>query len=236
MSNVAAAGLFDRPSSAILCGTDRSLLNWVAYALSSAPGVQSIWTDVRLDDELLDPSDLLRRELIPKERFLTVSPDKLARDDYAGNLALGGLVRSDEPEETVRRFADFLRLPAHTQALISRIPRDDRPVVLVLSNAHRLAALYRAPDVEPTLRAIVESGVSLLMTWADALSGGRLAFDRILHVRGSMESGWKRAVLSMERGSPVGLLRPGAEVALEEYPPVAKVLSAFLEGVARPGP
>ncbi|HYB63045.1 MAG TPA: hypothetical protein VEE86_01300 [Thermoplasmata archaeon] len=236
MSKVPAAGLFDRPTSAILCGTDRPLLNWVAYALSSAPGVESIWTDVRLDDELLDPSDLLHRDLIPKERFLTVSPDKLARDDFAGNLALGGLVRSDEPEQTVRRFADFLRLPAHTQALIARIPRDDRPVVLVLSNAHRLAALYRSHDVAPTLRAIVESGVSLLMTWADALSGGRLAFDRILHVRGTMASGWRRAVLSVERGPPVGVLRPGAEVALEDYPPVATVLGGLLEGAVRSGP
>lgn len=229
MDDRADVGLFGSPTSVFVSGADRLLLNWLAYALSHVPPLEPIWTDIRLDQEVLDPSDVLSRGLIPKERLLTVAPGELARDDFAGNLALGGLVRSDEPSESVRRFADFLRLPAHTRALIARIPRDERPVVLVLSNAQRIAALYTSDQVGPTLRAITDSGVSLLMTWADAPPGGRLAFHRILHLQGAGAARWREATLKVERGAPAGALRSGAEVRLGSYAPVAQVLAPLLD-------
>jgi len=220
--------VFARPTSAILCGANRSLLNWVAYGLAASEGREFVWTNVELDGEVMEDSDLLSKDLIPRDRFLTVRPNTLVRDEFAGNVALGGLVRTDEPTEAIRRFADFLRLPLHTQAVISRLPRTGPPVVLVLSNVQRMAALYPTEAVAPTVRSIVESGASLLLTWADAPSKGRFAFENVLHLRGSEPSAWREAVLRVEQASPDGPLRAGDELCLGDFAPVASTLTKVL--------
>jgi len=220
--------MFSRSTSVFLCGDSRPLLNWVAYALIAAHSAGLVWTNIQLEDEVPDDADLLSTKLLPPDRFLTVSPKELAPDDFAGNVALGGLVRSDEPPDVVRRFADFLRLPLHTQALLSRLPRDGTAVVLVLSNGHRIAALYTTATVAPTVRSIVEAGASLLMTWADAPPGGRLAFEHVLHLRGNAPAAWRDAVLRVEKGSSSGPLRTGAEFRLGDWPMVASILGKSL--------
>lgn len=219
-----ASEMFARPTSVFLSGGSRPLLNWVAYALTARHRSGLVWTDVRLDGETLDDDDLLGRDLLPKERLLTVSPGELARDELPGNVAVGDLVRSDERPEAVQRFADFLRLPRHTRDVISRLPREGSAVI-VLSNGHRIVALYPTAKAGPTVRSIVEAGVSLLMTWADAPPAGRLAFEHILHVTGNEPAAWRKAVLHVERGGPAGPLRTGSDVRLGDWPAVTAVLS-----------
>jgi hypothetical protein len=208
-----------------LCGSGRSLLNWVAYALVANHPGGFLWGHVRLEGEVFEESDLLKTPLIPRERFTTVSPKELARDEFAGNLAVGGLVRSEKEDESVRSFADFLRLPAQTQEMISRLPREEPLPVLVLSGAHRLGALYSLDTVGPTVRSIVELGSSMMMVWADAPVAGRLEFERILHVRGEEPSKWRDAVLTVEKGWPSGPLRTGTQLRLGEVPGIASALA-----------
>jgi hypothetical protein len=184
-----------------------------------------LWGHVRLEGEVFEDSDLLKSQLIPPERLITVAPTELVRDEFAGNLAVGGLVRSEKEEESFRRFADFLRLPGQTQDMISRLPREGPAPVLVLSGAHRLASLYSTEAVGPTVRSVVEVGGSMLIVWADAPVAGRLEFERILHVKGDEPSKWRDALLTVERGWPTGALRTGAEVRLRDLPPVASVLA-----------
>jgi len=220
--------LFDPRTSVFLCGSGRSLLNWVAYALVADHPGGFLWGHVRLEGELLDDSDPLKTPLIPRERLILVQPRDLMRDEFAGNLAVGGLVRSEKPDDSVRSFADFLRLPAQTQEMISRIPPGEPRPVLVLSGAHRLGALYPLETVGPTVRSIVELGGSMLMVWADAPVAGRLEFERILHVQGDEPAKWREAVLTVERGWPTGPLRSGAEVRLRDVAPIASVLEKNL--------
>jgi len=217
-------GLFDPRTSVILCGSGRSLLNWVAYALVADHPGGFLWGHVQLEGEVLEDADLLKTQLISRERLITVAPQELMRDDFAGNLAVGGLVRTEPPEESVRSFSDFLRLPQQTQEMISRLPRGEPRPVLVLSGAHRLAALYSTEAVGPTLRSLVELGGSILIVWADAPVAGRLAFERILHLKGENPSRWRDALLTVERGWPTGALRTGVEARLTDVAPVASVL------------
>jgi len=224
LTELGPSDLFDPPTSVFLCGSGRSLLNWVAYALVVDHPGGFVWGHVRLEGEVLEDSDLLKTQLIPRERFIAVSPGELKRDELAGNVAVSGLMRSQEEGEPVRRFSDFLRLPAQTRDLISRLPREGSPPVLVLSGGHRLAALYSADTVAPTVRSIVEFGGSMLMTWADAPVKGRLEFERILHLKGDDPSQWRTAVLSVEKGWAGGPLRTGAELRLADLAPVASVL------------
>ena len=137
-------------------------------------------------------------------------------------------MRSEGEDELVRRFADFLRLPAQTQDMISRLPREGPSPVLVLSGGQRLAALYPVEAVGPTIRSIVQFGGSMLMTWAEAPNEGRLEFERVLHVKGYDQSKWRDAVLTVEKGWSTGPLRTGAELRLGDVAPVATVLSRTL--------
>jgi len=220
--------LFVPRTSVVLCGSNRSLLHWVAYSFVAEHPAGFLWGHVRLPGEVLEDSDVLKTQLIPPDRFLTVSPGELARDELAGNVALGGLMRSEAEEELVRRFADFLRLPAQTQEMISRLPREGPSPVLVLSGGQRLAALYSPEVVGPTIRSIVQFGGSMLMTWAEAPTGGLLEFERVLHVKGYEPSKWRDAVLTVEKGWSTGPLRTGAELRLRDVAPVAAVLSKTL--------
>ena len=224
LTDTASSGLFDPRTSVFLCGSGRSLLNWVAYALVADHPGGFLWGHVQLEGELLDDTDLLKTPLIPRERFIIVSPRDLVRDELAGNLAVGGLVRSDKEDESVRSFADFLRLPGQTQDLISRLPREGPRPVLVLSGSHRLAPLYSMATVGPTVRSVVELGGSMLLVWADAPVAGRLEFEHILHVRGDEPAKWRDALLTVERGWSSGPLRTGAELRLGDVAPVASVL------------
>ncbi len=220
--------LFDPRTSVILCGSSRSLLRWVAYAFVADHPAGFLWGHVRMQGEVFEDSDILKTQLLPPERLIMVSPGELARDELAGNVALGGLMRSEAERELVHRFADFLRLPAQTQDLISRLPREGPSPVLVLSGGQRLAALYSLEAVGPTVRSIVQFGGSMLMTWAEAPPEGRLEFERILHVRGYEPSKWREALLTVEKGWPTGPLRTGAELRLCDVPPVATVLGRTL--------
>ena len=224
MSAVVPSRLFEPPTSVFLCGGDRSLLNWVAYALVADNPGGYLWGHVRLEGEVLDETDLLQTPLIPRDRLITVSPNQLVRDELAGNVAVGGLVRSEKEDESVRSFADFLRLPAQTQEMISRLPREGPRPVLVLSGSHRLAALYSGEAAVATIRSVVELGGSMLLVWADAPVAGRLSFERILHLKGDEPPHWRDAQLTVERGWPTGPLRTGVKVHLRDLPQVASVL------------
>ena len=213
------------PTSVFLGGRSRSLLNWVGYALASNNPGGFVWTDVELPGEERDPNDLLARSPLPPGHFGAVTIDELRLDHVAGNAALGGLVRSESPGDAVERLADFLRLPEHTRRLISGLPREGPPVLLVLSNAQRVMAYYPAESVAPVVRAIVGAGASLLATWAEAPPPGRWGFDHVWQVEGWEASRWSEAVLTVEKPEETGPVPAGTRFHLRELPFVAAALS-----------
>ena len=222
---MATRTMFPQPTSVFICGTSRPLLNWVAYALATEADPQFVWTDVRLEGEVAAPDDLLSRGLIPPDRLRLVSPPELKPDDATANVAVSAVIRDDDVPEEVQRAVEFLRLPTKTQELLADVKGRGSPPVVVLSNAHRLVAIYHdLAVVQPTVRAIVRSGVVLVMTFADAPPGGRLAFDVIVHVEGSDPTAWRLAKLRVEKGPPEGVLAAGTEVLLADIDPIASVL------------
>ena len=220
--------LFDPRTSVILSGSSRPLLNWVAYSLVVNHAGGFLWGHVRLEDEVLEENDPLNRQIIPRERFISVSPEELVPDDFRANVALGGLARSDAEEDSVRRFADFLRLPDQTQRMISELPREGPAPVLVLSGAHRVAPRYTPGAVGPTLRRVIEFGGSVLIVWAEARVEARFQFDHVLHLTGEDPKTWQDAVLTVEKGWSTGPLTTGAKLRLGDIPSVARVLGSHL--------
>jgi len=222
--------LFEQPSSMIIWGSNRTLLKWVAYAIALQSRSTFIWTDLRLHNEELVPTDPLARNLVPPDRLSVAYPEELRRDERSKQLAdaaIGGVIRADESPEAVRKVAGFLGLPHHTQEMLAGIPSGGPPPIVVLSNGHRLVALYPPGSVEPTIRAIVDYGVVFILTFADEPGPTRLAFDTVLTVRGHDDlRSWRDAVLRVEKAVPAGPFVPGFEARLGQIPLIATVLDA----------
>ena len=217
------------PSSTILIGDDRVLLNWVAFALASPSDPEFLWTDVRVPGQPIRPTDLLSRTLIPAPRLMVVPTSELAPNERDAGRDVSAVIRSDEAPSDLQRLLDFLRLPLKTQKMLETVPPGGLPRVVVLSNGHRLLAFYSSPDiVARTVRAIVASGVAFLMTFADERPKGREAFDNILHLDGNLTGGWKAAVLTVERWTVGTFLTTGATHRLDEIPAIGRVLAEGL--------
>lgn len=222
------ARLFAGPTAVILIGSDRPLLNWVAYALAAVTDPGFFWVDVRTQGEVLSDSDPLVRKVIPPDRLTLVRSSELAPNNSKANLAVSAVVRDSETPANLQLLLDFLRLPERTQAVLSGTAPGGRPRVAVLSNAHRLGPLYPAGTVGPFLRAIRAAGVTAIMTFADAPNDGRLAFDVILHLEGHDPKNWKQAKLAVEKGLSNGPLRTGREYRLGDLDAVAALLTERL--------
>lgn len=221
MGSTAAPGLIpeltQRPTSVFVHGSNRALLNWVMYVLLSSSDPGYFWTDVRLPEEVLDPLDPLACGAVPPNQLSVIFPEDL-RPSTPPLDAMASMLATEDSSDAIHRVTGFLRLPHHTQDLISRKAHAGRVTLFGLSNAHRTAALYREETVRSTVRAIHESGVSLTMTWADALPGASRVFDFVIEVEGSHPSGWKEAHLRCLLGSSVGPLRAGVRLRLSSIP------------------
>jgi hypothetical protein len=221
-------GFFTGPASVIIYGSDRPMLNWVAYALASATDSEFLWVDVRTQGEILAESDLLARNVIPPSRLLPRRAVSLAPDNTKANVAVSAVVRADETPASLQLLLDFLRLPEATQIAISEMATGVRPRVAVLSNAHRLAAFYQVETVGPLLRAVTATGVIAIITSADAPNDARFSFDVVLYLDGRDPNHWRDATLRVEKGLSAGPLRTGSEYRLVELPAVAKVFGEHL--------
>lgn len=220
---------FERPTSVFVGGEDRALLNWCALALARQCDPQFFWTDVRIAGEVLDPRDPLASSVLPPARYHTVEPPSLSRDERSAEIARrrsGEILRADDPSDARNRLIGFLGLPTHTQDLLAGGAGGRSPRCVVLSNAHRLIALYPTTSVEPTVRAIVQYGATLIATFADAAPEGRWAFDTVLQVSGKESARWRTATLRIERLNGGPRRSPATEIALPEIEPIAPMLAA----------
>jgi|SRR5271157_4855529 len=222
-------GMFRHPTSVLLCGDNRSLLNWVAYAFASTENPEFIWTDARLSDQVLDDDDPLARHMVPQDRLHFLYTNEVLRDDSVLTLGLEGVIRADEPPSNVRHLIEFLRLPPRLQEMLSVAQREGRPATLVLSNGHRMASRFPAETVAPFLQAVIGAGAILLMTFADAPGEARQAFETVLLLDGENPKQWRQATLTAEKGPSDGPFRTGAKHRLDDLEPVASVLARALK-------
>jgi hypothetical protein len=215
------------PSSLFVLGTNRPLLKWVALALLEPHASRTYWTDVRLEGEAIETTDPVALHAIPTERLLVAHPRDLQGDEsdaLRAEAATATMIRSDEPPESLRQITEFLRLPPHTQERISSTTAGPQPPVLVVSMAHRLVGLYSSDRVPSMIRAVKNSGTSIVVLWADAAPMQREIFDVVLHVEGADPSRWRDATLRCEKGITDPPLGSGAARCLSDLPQIASVL------------
>lgn len=227
--------LFSKPTSVFLCGNCGAVLNWVAFAIASRVPGSYYWIDVRHGGQLLDPLDPLARGAIPTDQLSVHLPGELAPNEPAAGAATPGGVQPGERAVEPEQRADFLRLPPPVQALVLAKRSQEPPMVLVLSNTHRLAAFYPSATVGPVVRAILALGVSMLFTFADAPPEGRFAFEHIWQLQAIDPLFWRQARFRVERGDASDPVPPGAEIELERLPVVSAALAEVLDQPPKPG-
>ena len=223
----AAVPFWEPPTSVILIGSDRPLLNWTAFAFASLHDEHFVWTDIRLDGEGEADGDPVTRGVVPESRHRVVYPYRLTAGDGAPPRALHSLLRADESSEELERLTGFLRLPAESQEYLATDPRQQGGT-LVVSNVQRLAALYAPETVGPMVRAIESTGRTLVATFADEPPEARTAFGAVLHLVAESPAAWRDARLRVEKAPGGSSLRPGAEYRLAELDGLASNLGRWL--------
>lgn len=222
-----AAVLTQKPVTVLLHGTSRELVNLVTYGLVAWTGSEYTWIDVRLETAVLPREDPVHLGVIAPERLVVVHRLEEMAPNEVGQNIVGSMLRSDEPRDAMAQISEFVRLPRPVQLAIARTLPGPTPGILVVSNAHRLMALYDASVVPEMLREVVVLGASIFVSFGDEPPARRTAFDFVLRVIGGSAAHWPDATLEFERTPSLAL--QGRKVKLNEIGPIAHWLSAALE-------
>lgn len=218
--------LFTRPSSVFVYGPCRSLVNLTLFALAGATNPDFQWLDIGVPGEERTQFDPVRLGWIPEDRLWRVEhPDSLRPDDVGANLALFGLIRSDEPPSTLAQVTEFLRLPDISQRILARRPSDGSPGVVAVTNAHRVMAAFSPSRVPGILAVHTSAGFSILVGYSEAAGPGRTFFDFVFHVDGTSVANWRKGRLVCEKGIGSGPLSEAQPMLLPDIPLLAAVLS-----------
>lgn len=218
--------MFDRPVSVFVYGPCRPIVNLAVFALAEATSPEFHWIDIGVPGEERVAFDPVQLGWVPGGRLWRVEhPELLHPNDLTANLALFGLVRSDEPPATLLQVTEFLRLPEMSQRILANRPPDGRPGVVAVSNAHRAIAIYTASRVAPLLGVHTAAGFSVLVGYGDAPGPSRMVFDYVFRIDCERPLDWKQGRVICEKGIDSGPLAGGRPMSLSEIPLFAAVLA-----------
>ena len=202
--------------STFLWGRSRAVVNRVLYAMVHAADPEPLWLDLSPRRSAEDPGPV---ELgwVPRERLFLVEDPYLARpQDAVANLALANVVRADEPESSLERVADFVRLAPIAQEIISRVDPEGPPHALAISNSDDVRADY--PHTVEGIRPIVTTLAAAPLIPYIAAQGtpgdGRMAFAFVFEVRAEDVAHWRDGALLPEKVPPESDVRVGVPIPL----------------------
>lgn len=195
--------LGSKGASTFLYGTSRAVVNRLLYAMARAVDPEPIWVDLG-PGSLGGKNDAGPVELgwIPSHRlFLTWDTEQARPQDAVGNLALSGVVRADEPAESVTRLADFVRLAPLVQELISRVDAAGPRHALAVANSDRVRGDYpnTVNGIEPIVKALIEAPFCPFFGAQGVPGPGRMAFSYVLEVRARDVAHWRDGSLVIEK-------------------------------------
>jgi hypothetical protein len=223
--------LFDQPSSVLIYGAHRSLVNLTLFGLATTTNPEFEWVEIEETHDERPRFDPVQLGWIPKGRLWLVDhPDALRPDDLSASLSLTRTIRSDEPPEVLAQITEFLRLPDRSQRILATRPPYGKPGVVAIANAHRVEGNFAASRVPSILTVHRNAGFSVFIGYNEAAGAGRDVFDFVFHLDGDNQNvaDWRENQLICERGITSGPLRDSRPVLLGDIPILASVLSRAL--------
>jgi len=222
---------FQWPTSVFLYGPPGPLLNWVGWAFARmAPGGFR-WSDVKLPGEPVDPLDPIARGVIPEDLLSSPEPLDLAPDHAAANAVISQTGMTDGDLAQLGRVSDFLRLPPTTRARIASTERAVAPLVLVVSNSHRLLPHYTSDSVRTALRTLIAHGVAIFGIFPAVAGEARFIFGNVWRLSASDPREWRETKLEVERAEARSPILPTGIRKLGDLPALAEALRTTLDPI-----
>jgi hypothetical protein len=213
------------PVTVLVHGASRDLVNLVTYGLVAWVGSEFSWIDVRIGHQPPSGMGPVHLGLIPAGRLVVVSRlDEMAPNRIGGD-AVRAVIRSDGARDSFEELSEFVRLPRPIQLALARTAPGPRPGIMVVSNAHRLIALYDAATVPELLREVTALGASIFVSFADEPPTRRTAFDYVLRVVGQTAEEWSNATIEFERAVGPGAPPEGLRIPIADIAPLCLCLS-----------
>jgi hypothetical protein len=227
-----AAPVYRTPDSVFFWGENRTTVTALAVALALRTGAPLVWLEIRDPSGRKDEYEsLLGSRIPPSKRYITRSPEELAPELGASDMAVWKLVRADEPKETVSNLIDFLRLPTPVQELAAEMVPKRGWAVLLVTNADRITPLY--PEELESTRAFTDAlkrqGVKVVTAFSGPERKDRFVYDHVYRVEGPADAAWNSGLLRREKGAPSEGEGPGGTTPVAD----ALVLQLLRTGTGR---
>jgi hypothetical protein len=225
-----AKAVLESIDSVLVWSANRTAAAVVAYAVASDRGRPMMWLEIRDPDGASDAYASMLDPLVPmNQHYMTTSPEELAPETAASNLAAWNLIRSDEPSVEVTKLIKFLSLPQSVQQLTAEMTPGGGEAVLFVTNSDRLAEIY-PDDVASTrtyVQAIRQQSIKLVTSLAGLERKDRFAHDHVFRIDVLNNADWREATVTCEQGEAPPGTAGAAPSRLAEVPSVARVLGAI---------
>jgi len=211
-------------------GESRDLVNMVTYGLVAWVGSEFSWIDVRIGHQPPSGRNPVHLGLVPPDRLVIVNRLDEMAPNHIGREAVRSVIRRDEPRDSMAELSEFVRLPRPIQLALAKTVSEAAPGIIVVSNAHRLIALYDAATVPTLLREVTGLGASVFVSFADEPPTQRAAFDYVLRVVGPSSEEWAGATIEFERAVGRGAPAEGSRSRISDIAPLQRILSRAVAG------
>ncbi len=227
MSEVALAALTEGPWGTLVWGGCRPVVNRVLFALAEANDPSPYWLDIQDPSEGAEDGGPVRLGWIrPDHLYLTAGLDEARPQESLGNLAIGNLVRSDEPGRTILKLAEFVRLPEVAQKVISLLGTDGAPHVISIANSDRIRDSFPLDpaEVRHVFDAFLDAHLHPFFSVTGPGTERRWASDFVFEVTATGLDRWKDGALVCEKAPGGSPFRPGGAYPLHAVPAIARAL------------
>jgi hypothetical protein len=117
------------------------------------------------------------------------------------NLAMWGVIRADEPSDTIHPLIDFIRLPRVIQEAIGLSTHWGSPRICVAANCDRISQHYpdEPREIDTLLRVWRSESIGLVTTYTNVERKSRFSYDYSFKVSFRTGGDWRECEISCEK-------------------------------------
>jgi hypothetical protein len=206
-----------RPTSALVTGESRPVVNRIVYALARLNDPAFVWVDLQPKQSLLDPDSPTALGWVPPDRMFLIEQTEEVQPRVP---AVGG--QSAPPPTGIERLP-----PVARRAIESRRARGGGAMVVAFPNADYARRFY-GPETErvrPFVDAFREVGMTAVFASVASPPAARKAFEFVFDIRADSRARWEQGSLVCETAPKWGPLLPGESIPLRVVPEIASALT-----------
>lgn len=199
-------GLFERPTSLFFWGSDRIVLNQLAFHAARGADPDFVWLEIRSASDPRPRGDPAGSGLIPPTNLVEVKAELLRPRLGRRTGALAKILDLDPRGGLVREILPYLQFPRFLANVLGGMLPVGRPRVLAVANSDRISEFYPARRglVRRFVRTIQRLDISLVVSYCGPPRRDFGAWDHLFELSSASESPTPAAAASLtcRRGAP----------------------------------